>query len=148
MSLIKLFKGFLVHSCVFLSVGNFVCTFTLGDCFIFLVELLVSLLVIFPSIILLFQSNRSLNTPPPPPGHLTPLPAQVGGHLNTTQGVGNLIASLDIILQVVLIPHGLINHGVDGGDKLDEFKGKDCVLVVDWLKTRGLHKLCSVFEGV
>ena len=28
----------------------------------------------------------------------------------------------------------------------DEFKGKDCVFVADWLKTKGLHKLCSVFE--
>ena len=30
----------------------------------------------------------------------------------------------------------------------DEFKGKDCVFVADWLKTKGLQKLCSVFEGV
>ena len=30
----------------------------------------------------------------------------------------------------------------------DEFKGKDCVFVADWMKTKGLHKLCSVFEGV
>ena len=30
----------------------------------------------------------------------------------------------------------------------DEFKGKDCVFVVDGLRTKGLHKLCSVFEGV
>ena len=30
----------------------------------------------------------------------------------------------------------------------DEFKGKDCVFVAVWLKNRGLHKLCSVFEGV
>ena len=30
----------------------------------------------------------------------------------------------------------------------DEFKGNDCVFVADWLKTKGLHKLCSVFEGV
>ena len=29
-----------------------------------------------------------------------------------------------------------------------EFKGKDCVFVADWLKTKGLHKLCFVFEGV
>ena len=29
----------------------------------------------------------------------------------------------------------------------DEFKEKDCVFVADWLKTKGLHKLCSVFEG-
>ena len=25
-----------------------------------------------------------------------------------------------------------------------EFKGKDYGFVVDWLKTKGLHKLCSV----
>ena len=31
---------------------------------------------------------------------------------------------------------------------VDEFKGKDCVFVLDWLKTKGLHKLCSVCEGV
>ena len=30
----------------------------------------------------------------------------------------------------------------------DEFKRKDCLFVADWLKTKGLHKLCSVFEGV
>ena len=26
----------------------------------------------------------------------------------------------------------------------DEFKGKDYGFVADWLKTKGLHKLCSV----
>ena len=30
----------------------------------------------------------------------------------------------------------------------DEFKRKDCVFVANWLRTEGLHKLCSVFEGV
>ena len=30
----------------------------------------------------------------------------------------------------------------------EEFKGKYRVFVTDWLKTKGLHKLCSVFEGV
>ena len=30
----------------------------------------------------------------------------------------------------------------------DEIKGKDCVFVTDWLKTKGLRKLCSVFESV
>ena len=29
-----------------------------------------------------------------------------------------------------------------GRDKFDDVKGKDCVFVVDWLKTKGLHKLC------
>ena len=30
----------------------------------------------------------------------------------------------------------------------DEFKGKDCVFVAKWLKTKGLHKLCFAFEAV
>ena len=30
----------------------------------------------------------------------------------------------------------------------DEFKGNDYIFVADWLKTKGLHKLCSVFEDV
>ena len=30
----------------------------------------------------------------------------------------------------------------------DEFNGKDCVFLAQWLKTKGLHKLCSVFGGV
>ena len=60
----------------------------------------------------------------------------------------NLIASLDFMLQVTMIPCGLINHGEMAETNFDEFKGKDCILVVGWLKTKGLHKLCSVFEGV
>ena len=31
---------------------------------------------------------------------------------------------------------------------VDNFKKNDCVFVAEWLKTKGLHKLCSVFEGV
>ena len=30
----------------------------------------------------------------------------------------------------------------------DELEGKDFVFVADWLKTKGLQKLCSVFKGV
>ena len=56
--------------------------------------------------------------------------------------MGNLIASLDVMLQVMLIPCGLINMAETSN--FDEFKGKDCMFVVDWLKTKGLHKLCSV----
>ena len=48
--------------------------------------------------------------------------------------MGNLIASLDVMLTET--------------SNVDEFKGKDCIFVADWLKTKGLHKLCSVFEGV
>ena len=31
---------------------------------------------------------------------------------------------------------------------LHAFKAKDTQFVADWLKSKGLHKLCSVFEGI
>ena len=31
---------------------------------------------------------------------------------------------------------------------LDAFKAKDTRFVADWLKSKGLHKLCPVFEGI
>ena len=101
----------------------------------------------------MYQSNRGFNITLPPrayPGHLTPFPAREGGHLITThRGLGNLIANIDVMLRVTLIPRGLITPGGDGGrTNFDEFKRKDCVFVADWVKTKGLRKLCSVFEGV
>lgn len=30
---------------------------------------------------------------------------------------------------------------------LSDFKGKDCGFVTEWLKSKVLHKLCSIFEG-
>ena len=57
--------------------------------------------------------------------------------------MGNLISSLDVMLR-----DGLIMAETAETSNFDEFKGKDCVFAADWLKTKGLHKLCSVFEGV
>ena len=31
---------------------------------------------------------------------------------------------------------------------LHAFKAKDTRFVADWLKSKGLHKLCSVFKGI
>ena len=31
---------------------------------------------------------------------------------------------------------------------LGALKAKDTRFVVDWVKSKGLHKLCSVFEGI
>ena len=59
--------------------------------------------------------------------------------------MGNLIASFDLMLRVARIPRGVINHG---GRSLDAFKAKDTRFVANWLKSKGLHKLCSVFEGI
>ena len=35
-----------------------------------------------------------------------------------------------------------------GDTSLHAFKAKDTRFVADWLKSKGLHKLCSVFEGI
>ena len=57
-----------------------------------------------------------------------------------------MIANLDFMLQVSLIPRGLMGETAE--TNFDEFKGKVCVFVADWLKTKGLHKICFVFYGV
>ena len=61
-----------------------------------------------------------------------------------------MITSLDIMLRVALIPRGLIKHQMAEAAEtnFDEFKRNDCVFVANWLKTKGLHKHFSVFEGV
>ena len=75
----------------------------------------------------MYQSNRSLNIPPPGiTGHLTSFPAREGGREfdelslpqggafdHYSKGVGNLIASFDFMLRAALIPRGVINHGGD-----------------------------------
>ena len=58
--------------------------------------------------------------------------------------MGNLIASLDFMLGVALIPRGVINHDEDKPSCIKS----DTQFVADWLKSKGLHKLFSVFEGI
>ena len=59
--------------------------------------------------------------------------------------MGNLIAGLDFMLRVALIPRGV---KVMPKTSLHAFKAKDTRFVGDWLKSKGLHKLFSVFEGI
>ena len=67
----------------------------------------------------MYQSNRSFNIAPGTPwafdAFFCPGRREFDHH---SKGAGNLITSLDFMLRVVLIPHGLINHGGDGRDKL------------------------------
>ena len=53
--------------------------------------------------------------------------------------MGNLIASLDFMLRVALIPRGVINHDDDK---------PSCIQSERYPIRGGLHKLCSVFEGI
>ena len=103
------------------------------------------------------QSNRSFNIPPGIPRAFDVFSCPGGREFDQlsllgdgafdhySYGVGNLIASFDLMLRVTRIPRGMINHG---GTSLDAFKGKDTRFVADWLKSKGLHKLGSVFEGI
>ena len=35
-----------------------------------------------------------------------------------------------------------------GDAVLEDFLGKDCAFVANWLRGKGLNKLCAVFEGI
>ena len=56
--------------------------------------------------------------------------------ITTHRLVVNLIASLDLMLQV-----GGADYLETAETNSGEFKGNDCVFVAEWLKTKGLHKL-------
>ena len=77
----------------------------------------------------MYQSNWSFNIPRAYPGHLTSFLPWEGGNLITTHREWGIWSLAEM-------------------SNFDEFKGKDYVFGADWLKTKGLHKLCSVFEGV
>ena len=81
---------------------------------------------------------------PPPrayPGHLTPLPPRGGG---------NLIISLPGGGEFELHPRfhvkSLAWRAIMGDAVLEDFRGKDCAFVANWLRGKGLNKLCAVFE--
>ena len=81
------------------------------------------LLILLPDLCI-SQIEASTSPPLAYPGHLTSFPAREGGNLinlvfpgrafdRYSWGVGNLIASLDFMLRVALIPRGAINHSED-----------------------------------
>ena len=74
------------------------------------------------------------------PGHLTPLPSRGGG---------NLIISLpgggEFELHVQFYVKSLAWRAIMGDAVLEDFHGKDCAFVSNWLRGKGLNKLCAVF---
>ena len=102
---------------------------------------------------LMYRWNRSFNIPPPRafPRHFTPFPAQEGGVLITTHRWWGIWPLATISwYELRWFPRRLINKSWRRRwrQTFDEFKGKYCVFVVDWLKTKGLQEHCSLFEGV
>ena len=103
---------------------------------------------------LMYQSNRSFNIPPSRayPGHFMLFPAWEGGVLITTHRWWGIWSLATISwYELRWFPRGLILNKLWQRLRrltFDEFKGKCCIFVAEWLKTKGLHELCSVFEGV
>ena len=80
------------------------------------------------------------------PGRLTPFPALPGRNLITTHRGWGIWSLVSISCYESRWFH-MDSMAETAETNFDEFKRKDCVLVADWLKNKGLHKLCSVFEG-
>ena len=39
-------------------------------------------------------------------------------------------------------------RAIMGDAVLEDFRGKDCAIMANWLRGEGLNKLCAVFEGI
>ena len=59
--------------------------------------------------------------------------------------MGNLIASLDFMLRVALIPRGVISHAED---KHSCIQSERYPIRGGLAEKQGLHKLFSIFEGI
>ena len=39
-------------------------------------------------------------------------------------------------------------QAISGDVALEDFRGKDCSFMANWLRGKGLNKLCAVFESI
>ena len=106
----------------------------------------------------MYRSNRSFHIPP---GHTPCTPRAFdtfavpgrrefdyqslpgGGEFDPrVTGVGNLNCTHDFMWN-------LLRGGLSWGTRCwGDFRGKDCAFVANWLRGKGLNKLCAVFEGI
>ena len=111
------------------------------------------------TITIMYQSNRSLNIPPLPPGipwafnvfccpvgrEFDELSLPRGGAFDHyAQGAGNLIARFDVMLRRA---DSMWHDESWQKQALTHLKRK-ILIRGGWLKSKGLHKLCSEFEGI
>ena len=111
---------------------------------------------------LMYLSNRSFNMPPPsPPGiwHLC-RPGEEGIYLcrpgeegiwlsESSRGWGvwsPCFRGGEFELHLRFHVKSLAWRAIMGDAVLEDFRGKDCAFVANWLRGKGLNKLCAVFE--
>ena len=90
----------------------------------------------------MYLSNQSFNIHLPREFDYQSLPGD-GEFDPHALGVGNLNCTLDFMwnLWALCTWWTIMGDGV-----LEDFRGKDCAFVANWLRGKGLNKLCGVFE--
>ena len=94
----------------------------------------------------MYRSNRSFNIPLPPGlSRAFDTFAVVGG--------GNLILRVfqgggEFELHPRFHMKSPAWRAIMGDAVLEDFRGKDCAFVANWLRGKGLNKLCTEFEGI
>ena len=98
----------------------------------------------------MYWSNRSFNMPPhPPPSPGVPrafdtfaVPGRREFAYQSLPGGG------EFELHPRFHVKSLAWRAIMGDAVLEDFLGKDCAFVANWLRGEGLNKLCAVFEGI
>ena len=103
---------------------------------------------------IMYRWNRSFNSPPPP-GHTPGIwhlcrPGEEGIWLSeSSRGWGiwsPCVGDGEFELHPQFHVKSLAWRAVMEDAVLEDFRGKDCAFVANWLRGKGLNKLCAVFE--
>ena len=110
----------------------------------------------------MYRSNQSFNIPPPAPGiprafDTFAVPGRREFEYQSLLGGGDPHAPLACLPRAR--PFSLspttskrllrrLWRAIMGDAVLEDFRGKDCAFVANWLQGKGLNKLCAVFEGI
>ena len=93
------------------------------------------------------QLNQSENSPPPPPGHTPGIghlcrTGEEGIWLSESSGGSGIWTIASILCEI----SGHFSQAIMADAVLEDFRGKDCAFVVNWLQGKGLNKLFAVFK--
>ena len=104
---------------------------------------------------LMYRSNQSFNMPPPPPWAFDTfaVPGRREFDYQSLSGGGEFDSHALVVgnlkafeLHPRLHVKSLAWRAIMGHAVLEDFRRKDCAFVANWLRGKGLNKLCPVLE--